>query len=82
SYDLSQLSEEVNQAYYRVLEENLPDEIASGEIEDILSRQMTLLKQRELHRQGKQIRESSSKGDHQMALEALERFIAEKRKME
>ncbi|HEK9981635.1 TPA: DNA primase [Streptococcus equi subsp. zooepidemicus] len=82
SYDLSQLSEEVNQAYYRVLEENLPDEIASGEVEDILSRQMTLLKQRELHRQGKQIRESSSKGDHQMALEALERFIAEKRKME
>lgn len=82
SYDLSQLSEEVNQAYYRVLEENLPDEIASGEIEDILSRQMTLLKQRELHRQRKQIRESSSKGDHQMALEALERFIAEKRKME
>ncbi|MGT2934877.1 DNA primase [Streptococcus castoreus] len=82
SYDLSQFPEEVGQAYYNVLEENLPEEIAAGEIEDILAKRLKLLAERDLHRQGKQVRESSNKGDHQLALEVLENLIAQKRKME
>lgn len=82
SYDLSQLSEEVNQAYYRVLEEQLPQEIADGEIADILSQRQKLLTQRDINKQGKQVRESSNKGDHQLALEVLENLIAQKRNME
>ncbi|AAZ51217.1 TPA: DNA primase [Streptococcus pyogenes] len=82
SYDLSEMSEEVNRAYYNVLEENLPKEVALGEIDDILSKRAKLLAERDLHKQGKKVRESSNKGDHQAALEVLEHFIAQKRKME
>ncbi len=82
SYELSQLPAEVSQAYYRVLEENLPDAIASEEIEDILTKRQKLLDERDIHKQGKQVRESSNNGDHQLALEVLENLIAQKRKME
>ncbi|GFG47366.1 UNVERIFIED_CONTAM: DNA primase [Streptococcus canis] len=82
SYDLSEMSEEVNRAYYSVLEENLPREVAPDEIDDILAKRAKLLAERDLHKQGKQVRESSNKGDHQLALEVLENLIAQKRKME
>ncbi|WP_039994821.1 DNA primase [Streptococcus canis] len=82
SYDLSEMSEEVNRAYYSVLEENLPREVAPDEIDDILAKRAKLLAERDLYKQGKQVRESSNKGDHQLALEVLENLIAQKRKME
>ena len=82
SLDLSQLSQEVTQAYYRVLEESLPVEVAPGEIDDLLQKRQRLLKERDIHKQGKQVRESSNKGDHQLALEVLENLIAQKRNME
>ncbi|MGT2957476.1 DNA primase [Streptococcus bovimastitidis] len=82
SLDLSQLSPEVNQAYYRILEENLPEEVAEGEIDDILVKRNKLLNERDIHKQGKQVRESSNNGDHKLALEVLENLIAQKRKME
>ncbi|MFZ2483724.1 MAG: DNA primase, partial [Streptococcus parauberis] len=70
------------QAYYRVLEESLPVEVAPGEIDDLLQKRQRLLKERDIHKQGKQVRESSNKGDHQLALEVLENLIAQKRNME
>ena len=82
SYDLSEMPEEVNQAYYSILESNLPEEVAPGEIDDILAKRTKLLAERDLHKQGKQVRESSNKGDHELALEVLENLIAQKRKME
>ncbi|EHI69600.1 DNA primase [Streptococcus ictaluri] len=82
SYDLSQLPEDISQAYYQVLEESLPLDIAPGEIEDILMKRTKLMEQREVHKQAKQVRESSNKGDHQQALEVLENLIAQKRRME
>ncbi len=82
SYDLLNLSPQVNQAYYGVLEENLPEQIANGEIDDILRKRQNLLYDRDIHKQGKQVRESSNKGDHQLALDVLENLIAQKRKME
>ncbi|MDT2730979.1 DNA primase [Streptococcus parauberis] len=80
--DLSQLSQEVAQAYYRVLEESLPVEVAPCEIDYLLQKRQRLLKERDIHKQGKQVRESSNKGDHQLALEVLENLIAQKRNME
>ncbi|WP_138082164.1 DNA primase [Streptococcus porcinus] len=80
--DLANLSEDVNQAYYRVLEEHLPEEVTESEITDILTKRDKLLRERDIHRQGKQVRESSNNGDHQLALEVLENLIAQKRKME
>lgn len=80
--DLANLSEDVNQAYYRVLEEHLPEEVTESEITDVLTKRDKLLRERDIHRQGKQVRESSNNGDHQLALEVLENLIAQKRKME
>ena len=56
--------------------------MAPGEIDDILAKRTKLLAERDLHKQGKQVRESSNKGDHELALEVLENLIAQKRKME
>ncbi|XCY68136.1 DNA primase [Streptococcus iniae] len=81
-YDLSQMNPQVSQAYYRVLEENLPDEVADSEINDILVKRNRLISERDILKQGKQVRESSNKGDHQLALEVLENLIAQKRNME
>lgn len=64
------------------MESNLPEEVAPGEIDDILAKRTKLLAERDLHKQGKQVRESSNKGDHDLALEVLENLIAQKRKME
>lgn len=80
--DLSQLPQEATQAYYRVLEESLPDQVAPGEIDDLLQKRQRILSERDIHKQGKQVRESSNKGDHQLALEVLENLIAKKRNME
>lgn len=80
--DLNQMEENVRQMYYRVLEENLPEEIANNEVEAIESRRNQLIQERELRKQSKQIRESSNHGDTDQALLALEQLIAQKRNME
>lgn len=82
SYDLAQLDDRTRQMYYRVLEENLPDEIANNEIEEIIDKRDRLLRERDLQKQSKLIRESSNLGDVDAALAALENLIAQKRNME
>lgn len=82
SYDLAQFDDRTRQMYYRVLEENLPDEIANNEIEEIIDKRDRLLRERDLQKQSKLIRESSNLGDIDAALEALEDLIAQKRNME
>lgn len=82
SYELSQLSEDLQQMYYRVLEEQLPDEVAPGEIAALESRRDHLLREQELRKQSQLIRESSNQGDVEGALAALENLIAQKRNME
>lgn len=82
SYDLAQLDDRTRQMYYRVLEENLPDEVAPNEIEEIIQKRNRLLQERDLQKQSKLIRESSNLGDVDAALAALENLIAQKRKME
>ena len=82
SYDLAQFDDRTRQMYYRVLEENLPDEIANNEIEEIIDKRDCLLRERDLQKQSKLIRESSNLGDVDAALAALENLIAQKRNME
>lgn len=82
SYDLEQFDDRTRQMYYRVLEENLPDEIANNEIEEIIDKRDCLLRERDLQKQGKLICESSNLGDVNAALAALENLIAQKRNME
>ncbi|WP_322784092.1 DNA primase [Streptococcus macedonicus] len=82
SYDLAQFDDRTRQMYYRVLEENLPDEIANNEIEEIIDKRDRLLRERDLQKQSKLIRESSNLGDVDAALEALKDLIAQKRNME
>lgn len=82
SYDLAQLDDRTRQMFYRVLEENLPDEVAPNEIEEIIQKRNRLLQERDLQKQSKLIRESSNLGDVDAALAALENLIAQKRKME
>ena len=82
SYDLEQFDDRTRQMYYRVLEENLPDEIANNEIEEIIDKRDRLLRERDLQKQGKLIRESSNLGDVNAALAALENLIVQKRNME
>lgn len=82
AYDLSQLPEELQNAYYRVLEENLPEEIAEGEIKQLESRRNKYLQQQEMRKQSKTIRENSNHGDIDTAVEGLAALIAQKRNME
>ncbi|EJN93677.1 DNA primase [Streptococcus ratti] len=82
AYDLSQLPEKLQNAYYRVLEENLPEEIAEGEIKQLESRRNKYLQQQEMRKQSKTIRENSNHGDIDTAVEGLAALIAQKRNME
>ena len=82
SYDLAQLDDRTRQMYYQVLEENLPEDVAPNEIEEIIQKRNRLLQERDLQKQSKLIRESSNLGDVDAALAALENLIAQKRKME
>ncbi|MGT2948093.1 DNA primase [Streptococcus devriesei] len=82
AYDLSQLPEELQKAYYRVLEENLPEEIAEGEIRQLEEQRDKYLQQQEMRKQSKTIRENSNHGDIDTAVEGLAALIAQKRNME
>lgn len=82
AYDLSQLSNQLQETYYRVLEENLPEEIAEDEIRQIEDQIDKCLQRQEMRKQSKAIRESSNHGDVDTAVEGLAALIAQKRNME
>ena len=79
---LSVLSQEVQTAYYQVLEEILPPETSLEEVQAIEERRNHFLREQDFRRQSKQIRESSNHGDVDAAVEALQMLIDQKRDME
>ena len=79
---LSVLSQEVQTAYYQVLEEILPPETNLEEVQAIEERRNHFLREQDFRKQSKQIRESSNHGDVDAAVEALQMLIAQKRDME
>ena len=67
---LSLLSQEVQTAYYQVLEEILPPETSLEEVQAIEERRNHFLREQDFRKQSKQIRESSNHGDVDAAVEA------------
>lgn len=82
SQDLSEQTEEVQRAWYLMLEENLPDEIAENELEEVEETRKRELLRKESQQIGKKVREASHSGDADQALLELERLIAQKRRLE
>lgn len=82
SQDLSEQTEEVQRAWYLMLEENLPDEIAENELEEVEETRNRELLRKESQQIGKKVLEASHSGDADQALLELERLIAQKRRME
>ena len=82
SQDLSEQTEEVQRAWYLMMEENLPDEIAENELEEVEETRKRELLRKESQQIGKKVREASHSGDADQALLELERLIAQKRRME
>lgn len=79
---LSQLPDQVSRAYYDVLSEHFPTEMADGEWEDLLRWRDRHLSQQELSQHQKAIREHSKLGDLTKAEDALAALIAQKRQLE
>ena len=82
SQDLSEQPEGVQHAWYRMLEENLPEEISDGELEEVEETRQRELLRKENQQIGNKVKEASSTGDAETALLELERLIAQKRRME
>jgi len=82
SQDLSEQPEGVQHAWYRMLEEDLPEEIADGELEEVEETRNRELLRKESQQIGNKVKEASSIGDAEKALLELERLIAQKRRME
>ena len=82
SQDLSEQAEGVQHAWYRMLEEDLPEEIADGELEEVEATRTRELLRKESQQIGNKVKEASSTGDAERALLELERLIAQKRRME
>ncbi|MEW4353917.1 DNA primase [Streptococcus pneumoniae] len=80
--DLSLQEETVQQAWYRVLEENLPQDVGEHELAEIETVRDKELLRKESQMISKTIREASHSGNADLALEELERLIAQKRRME
>jgi len=82
SEDLAHQSREVESAWYQVLALDLPPEMSPHELVEVEeSRKRALLNQENLQIK-KKVQEASHVGDTDTALEELERFIAQKRRME
>ena len=82
AYDLAELDESVQRAWYRVLEEKLPDEIGTNELEDLeINRQREQIR-RDNRRKLKRVREQSHIGNDDQALDELNKLITQKRNME
>ena len=80
SQDLSEQAEGVQHAWYRMLEEDLPEEIADGELEEVEATRTRELLRKESQQIGNKVKEASSTGDAEKALLELERLIAQKKK--
>ena len=65
-----------------MLEEDLPEEIADGELEEVEETRNRELLRKESQQIGNKVKEASSTGDEEKALLELERLIAQKRRME
>ncbi|MFU2164202.1 DNA primase [Streptococcus pluranimalium] len=81
-FELSAQPDNVQQAYYQVLEEQLPEEIGHHEIADLERHRDRLLAQQEMRKQSQLIKDISNKGDQELALEALQQLIAQKKGLE
>lgn len=82
SQDLSEQPEGVQHAWYRMLEEDLPEELSNGELEEVEETRQRELLRKENQQIGNKVKEASSTGDAETALLELERLIAQKRRME
>lgn len=82
SFDLSQLEDSVQQAWYRILEERLPEEVGQHEIEELeLRRDKELLRKENQHLTRK-IREHSHVGNADIALDELAQLLEKRKQME
>lgn len=82
SYELAQQTEQVQQAWYRVLEEQLPNEIGPHELEELEKHRQQEQLKRENQKVSRVMHEQLHNGDTDAALEQLAQLIAHKRNME
>ncbi len=81
SFELAQLDTRVQQAWYRLLEERLPDEVAPHEVEELEARRNRELLKKENQQLTRTIREHSHVGNADVALNELQELL-NRRKME
>lgn len=82
SFELSQLEDSVQQAWYRVLEERLPKEVAQNEIEELEFRRDKELLRKENQHLTRKIREHSHVGNADIALDELTQLLERRKQME
>lgn len=82
SFDLSQLEDSFQQAWYRVLEERLPKEVAQNEIEELEFRRDKELLRKENQHLTRKIREHSHVGNADIALDELTQLLERRKQME
>ncbi|MTB64057.1 DNA primase [Streptococcus sp. zg-86] len=82
AYDLAQQTEQVQRAWYQVLEEKLPEEVGENELEELERRRHQEQLKRENQQKSRVIREQVHVGNTEAALDELAQLIAQKRKME
>ncbi|HEM3641873.1 TPA: DNA primase [Streptococcus suis] len=82
SFELSQLNDSAQQAWYRMQEERLPNEVSPHEIEELeIRRDKELLKKENQHL-ARKIREHSYVGNVDIALDELQKLLDRRRQME
>lgn len=82
TYELAQQTEQVQRAWYQVLEEKLPEEIGDSELEELERRRQQEQLKRENQQKSRVIREQIHMGNTEAALDELAQLIAHKRNME
>lgn len=82
SFGLSQLDDTVQQAWYRILEERLPKEVAQNEIEELEFRRDKELLRKENQHLARKIREHSHVGNTDIALDELQKLLEKRKQME
>ncbi|HEM5938787.1 TPA: DNA primase [Streptococcus suis] len=82
SFELSQLNDSAQQAWYRMQEERLPNEVSPHEIEELeIRRDKELLKKENQHL-ARKIREHSHVVNADIALDELQKLLDRRRQME
>lgn len=80
--ELEKAEEVVQQAWYRVLEEKLPETVGSGELEELEKNRNRQYLKRDNRMASQVIREQTHIGNEDAAVDELQRLIAQKRNME